>query len=505
MRNKNFELNSYWSYQNVSSGKYASLVSNASFDELKELIKNSMENNEEIRHLSREIYSTSGLYSNVVDYMTSLLTLDKIIISKSKENKQRVESVLKKIKDKEFIRDMLFRAMLDGIAVSYFETSAKTKDNRKFLSDHDVKSVSEINSEVKNASICNLPTDYIQIIGIKNGNYEVAFNLDYFTNFRGEKIENKLRRYPKEIREAFYKYSQNKELSKWVMLDSYKTIVLKIRSSREEKWGRPLVLQAIQDVLYSDYWTNTKRNVLSEINSRIFYMEFPQGKEPGTSALTQNQQRQQHEMVKNGILKRGNSGGTNFFSVASGTKINKLDVDTSLFKDECEKDLKNDICTDLGFAASLLSGVSSSYSSQQNNLQLVISEIYSWVESISYELVKVINQNIIKDKKSPIDIYYLPCSSVNRKEFVNQMKELYTLGHGSLSAWIASTGISPEAYLSLMEMEKIEKWDEKFKPHLTSFTTTSNDKGRPENTDSWGENTDKSKTNNSNDIPRRAR
>jgi len=505
MKNKSFESNSYWSYQGASSGKYSSLVSNISFDELKELIKNPMENNEEIRHLSREIYSISGLYSNVVDYMTSLLTLDKIIISKSKENKQRVESVLKKIKDKEFIRDMLFRAMLDGIAVSYFETSAKTKDNRKFLSDHDVKSVSEINSEVKNASICNLPTDYIQIIGIKNGNYEVAFNLDYFTNFRGEKIENKLRRYPKEIREAFYKYSQNKELSKWVMLDSYKTIVLKIRSSREEKWGRPLVLQAIQDVLYSDYWTNTKRNVLSEINSRIFYMEFPQGKEPGTSALTQNQQRQQHEMVKNGILKRGNSGGTNFFSVASGTKINKLDVDTSLFKDECEKDLKNDICTDLGFAASLLSGVSSSYSSQQNNLQLVISEIYSWVESVSYELVKVINQNIIKDKKNPIDIYYLPCSSVNRKEFVSQMKELYTLGHGSLSAWIASTGISPEAYLSLMEMEKIEKWDEKFKPHLTSFTATSNDKGRPENSNPTSENTQKSKTNNSNNVPRRAR
>lgn len=234
-------------------------------------------------------------------------------------------------------------------------------------------------------------------------------------------------------------------------------------------------------------------------------MEFPQGKEPGTSALTQTQQRQQHEMVKDGILKRGNSGGTNFFSVASGTKINKLDVDTSLFKDECEKDLKNDICTDLGFAASLLSGASSSYSSQQNNLQLVISQVYSWVESISYELIKTINKNIIKDRENPVEIYYLPCSIVNRKEFVNQMKELYTLGHGSLSAWIASTGINPDAYLSLMEMEKLEKWDEKFKPHLTSFTATSNDKGRPENTDFKSENTDKSKTNNSNSNPRIAR
>lgn len=467
-----------------------------------------MENNVEIRRLSREIYSTSGLYSNIVDYMTSLLTLDRIIISKSediqkrKDDKLIMETCLKKIKDKEFIRDMLFRAMLDGVAASYLETSKEIKDDRKFMSDFEVKSISEINSSKINVSVCNLPVDYIEIVGIKNGSYQIAFDLNYFYDCKGEKLENKLRRYPKEIRDAYYKRSKNMSLPNWFVLDNNRTIVLKIRSSREEKWGPPLVLQAIQDILYADYWTNTKRNVLSEINSRIFYMEFPQGKEPGTSALTQSQQKQQHEMVKSGILKRGNSGGTNFFSVASGTKINKLDVDTSLFKDECEKDLKNDICTDLGFAASLLPGTSSSYSSQQNNLQLVISQVYSWVESISYELVKAINSLIIKDKKEQIDIYYLPCSIVNRKEFVNQMKELYTLGHGSLSAWIASTGINPDAYLSLMEMEKADKWDEKFKPHLTSFTATSNNKGRPENPDLTNGNTDKSKSNNSNNTPK---
>lgn len=508
MEENNFEVNSFWGYQNTSSGNYSDLLFGDSYENLKELIKNPMDNNLEIRHLSRAIYSMSGLYSNIIDYMTSLLTLDRIIISKSKSEKKRkrnkfkMEICLKKIKDKEFIRDMLFRAMLDGIAVSYLETSNNISNNQKFMSDFEVKSISEINSDKFNISVCNLPADYIQIVGIKNGNYQIAFDLNYFTNCKGEKLENKLRRYPKEIRDAFYKRSQNAEFPNWFVIDNSRTIILKIRSSREEKWGRPLVLQAIQDILYSDYWTNTKRNVLSEINSRIFYMEFPQGKEPGTSALTQTQQKQQHEMVKNGILKRGNSGGTNFFSVASGTKINKLDVDTSLFKDECEKDLKNDICTDLGFAASLLSGTSSSYSSQQNNLQLVISQVYSWVESISYELVKAINHNIIKDNENQVDIYYLPCSIVNRKEFVNQMKELYTLGHGSLSAWIASTGINPDAYLSLMEMEKSEEWDEKFKPHLTSFTASSNNKGRPENTDSINENTIKSKSNNSNNIPK---
>ena len=232
-----FEVNSFWGYQSASSNNYGDLLSGTSYENLKELIKNPMDNNMEIRHLSREIYSTSGLYSNIVDYMTSLLTLDRIIISKSenrkkrKDNKLKAEICLKKIKDKEFIRDMLFRAMLDGIAVSYLETSKNPTNNQKFINDFDVKSICEVNSKNFNISVCNLPADYIQIVGIKNGSYQVAFDLNYFTNCTGEKLESKLRRYPKEIREAFYKRSKNQGLPNWFVLDNNRTIVLKIRSS----------------------------------------------------------------------------------------------------------------------------------------------------------------------------------------------------------------------------------------------------------------------------------
>ena len=75
----------------------------------------------------------------------------------------------------------------------------------------------------------------------------MAFDLNYFTPCTGEKLESKLRRYPKEIREAFYKRSKNQGLPNWFVLDNNRTIVLKIRSSREEKWSRPLVLQALED------------------------------------------------------------------------------------------------------------------------------------------------------------------------------------------------------------------------------------------------------------------
>lgn len=50
-----FEVNSFWGYQSASSNNYGDLLSGISYESLKELIKNPMDNNMEIRHLSREI------------------------------------------------------------------------------------------------------------------------------------------------------------------------------------------------------------------------------------------------------------------------------------------------------------------------------------------------------------------------------------------------------------------------------------------------------------------
>ncbi len=97
-------------------------------------------------------------------------------------------------------------------------------------------------------------------VGIKNESYQVDFDLNYFTTCTGEKLESNLRRYSKEIIEAFY-YRRSKGLPNWFVLDNNRTIVLKIRSSRKEKWGRPLVLQAIEDILYSYIIGLTLKNV----------------------------------------------------------------------------------------------------------------------------------------------------------------------------------------------------------------------------------------------------
>ena len=479
-------------------------------EQLADLVRDPIANNEILRELSMILYGTNGAFTNTVDYMAAMPTLDKVIVThgrnknKKKQNKELMESVLRTIRDKEVIRDALFRGMIEGLAFYYFETTTTPTSRQKFMTDYDVDSVMEINELGVNASIVSLPTKYTKIVGRKNSSYVIAFNLDYFDIADGESREKKLRKYPKEIREAYERRDKEATNGNWVVLDSSKTIVHKIRSKREEPYGRPIVLAAISDILYGDYFTQTKRNVLDEINNRIVYMTFPEGKEKGTSALTKAQQENQHNAVKGAVMNKNNRGGISFFSVASGTKISAIDTqNTDIFDDKYESNLNDKISLDLGIAGSLLNGVGSgTYSAQQNNLELLSAQLFQWIEQISAELNKCISANIIKDNKNWVECKYLPITHVKKKEMVGYMKDLWLQACGSMSAYIAACGISPDAYYALLDEEIENGIYEKYKPHATSYTMSGEESsgGRPE-ADNPSENTVKSQANNGNSIP----
>lgn len=481
-------------------------------EQLASLVKDPMANNQVLRELSLILYGTNGVYTNTVDYLTAMPTLDRVIVphgksaNKKKQNKELMESTLRSIKDKEIVRDALFRGMIEGVAFYYFETTSRPQSNNKMMTDYDVESIIEINELGINASIISLPVDYTRIVGIKNSSYVLAFNLDYFDIAEGESREKKLRKYPKEIRDAYTARKNNGagNSGNWVILDNTKTIVHKIRSKREERYGRPLVLAAISDILYSDYFTQTKRNVLDEINNRIIYQTFPEGKDKGTSALTKQQQQSQHDAVKGAVMNKNNRGGISFFSVAAGTKINAIEAsNTDIFDDKYESNLNDKISLDMGIAGALLNGVGSgSYAAQEQNLELITSQLFQWIEQIQSELNKCISENIIQDSKNWVEVRYLPMTHVNKGKMVGYMKELYLQGKGSLSLWASACGISPDVFFALLDQELEEDIENKYPVHQTSYTLSGNDKssGRPI-TDDPTENTVASRSNNGNAMP----
>lgn len=476
-------------------------------EQISNLVKDPIGNNELLREISRILYGCNGTVTNTIDYMTAIPTLDKVLVpyGKNKQKKQinldLVTSTLRTIKDKEFVRDALYRGMVDGIAFYYFETTNRPSIPKSY-NDIDIDNIVEINDFGINASIISLPTDYCRIVGIKNNSYVVAFNLDYFTDCNGEKQEKKLRKFPKEIRDAFHERQNSQSSNNWISLDNSHTIVHKIRSAKNEKWGRPLVLAAIKDILYSDYFTDTKRNVLDEINNRIIYQTFPEGKDKGVCALTQKQQENQHNAVKGAVMNKNNRGGISFFSVAAGTKLSTLDpANTDIFDSKNEENLNDTIALGLGIAGGLLNGSGSgNYSSQQNNIELLSAQIFQWIESIQAELNKCININIIKDTKNYVEVYYLPITHVNKKNMVNYAKELYLQGKGSLSLWASACGIPSDVFFALLDRELDMDIENKYPVHRTSYTISKEDNkgGRPESEDSTNPSTVSTKANGGN-------
>jgi len=479
--------------------------------EISAMIKSPMVHNEQLRKLSNQLYSANGLLTQCIDYCTALPTLDNVVIprgkskSKRQTNKRLMESALRSFHHKEIMRDALYKSMIDGVSFYYCAFTNSINDNKKTMGDYDVENILEINELGINMSVIPLPTNFTKIVGRKNSSYVLAFNLRYFEGLDSNELERKLRLYPAEIREGWLKYSKSdSSMMNWLVLDNSKTIVSKVRSKLEEAWGRPLCLAAIKNILYSSYFQDTCRSTLDEINNRIIYQTLPQGKDPGSCALTKKQQTDQHEAVKGAILTKNNRNSTSFFTVSAGTKIDQIKADVSLLDEKNSSYINDQIGVDLGFMANLVSGTGSgNFASQQNNLQLLLSEVFMWIEPITEEFVKVINQNIIKDSNYMVSLYYLPCSIITRKDFTQQMKDLYLQGKGSLTAWIASTGFNSEAYFELMNMELDEDIENKYPVHMTSYTANEKTKtvGRPESENPTNQSTLISKTNNGNAMP----
>jgi hypothetical protein len=476
-------------------------------EDIENILRDPIGNHEMAIKLSEFVYTKNGIVTNSIDYMTALLCLDKIISTKKSTSKASVakelmKSTLETIDDKHFLRDALFTQMIDGIAFYYLEVVKKNVDNTKFLNDYEVENIVEINNLGVNASVITLPWKYTKIVGKKNGRYVLAFNLRFFDNYNGESLERKLKKYPKEISDAYSSKNTKINNGDWLVLDNNHTMCRKIKCKDSEPWGRSTIIAALSDILYKDYFVDTKRNTLDEVNNKIIYQTLPEGEKKGKCALTEPQQKNQHETVKNAVMKKNNKGGTSFFTVASGTKLDSIDVNIDIFDSKNESALDASISMDLGICASLIGAMSSgTFAGGQQNLEMITSQLYTWICEWKKELEFVINKTIIQDDSNKVNIYYFPTSFVNRKEFFTMMESLYTKAGGSLTFLIASTGVDPDIYLQTLDDEIDKGLFEKYKPHQTSFTMSKDSSPGAPMTDTPTESSVQSRNNGGNTLP----
>lgn len=517
--NHNVETNAY-AYNTTLPYIYSVLgdfldASPYTIKDIRTFSKNPQYYNKQLRDLAWWAYNTNGSVRSAVNYIGSMHTLDKVIVCKNRKkrprnferNRLKMLSVLDKINYKQQIRDNLMKNANDGTAFYYFETANRPISNEKFISDYQMANIVEINEIGMDVSIIPLPVDWCRICGRVGNYYRMAFNLRYFDQFNDRELKARLQAMPKEIRDG---YNQNKgSINNWIILDDTKTIVTKVNAAINQPWGVPMAVTAFDDIMYAEYFVNTKRTVLDSINNQIIYMTFPEGKEKGTSSLTKDQQREQHEKVKEAVITRRSQSGISFFSLASGTKIDKMDVDIDIFDEKNEASIKDAVPGALGISSASLDGnTKGNYATASLNLELVASNTYTWVENFMFELNKCINANIIMDSSCVVDCYILPTTFANRDKQVKYMQDLYSHGKGSLTAWVSATGFDPDAYISLLDYELESDFENKYPVHATSFTMSGRDEadskesGRETVDFATNENTIQSQSSGSNTNPK---
>lgn len=155
-------------------------------------------------------------------------------------------------------------------------------------------------------------------------------------------------------------------------------------------------------------------------------------------------------------------------------------------------------------AAQLLGASSTgTFANGQSNLEMINAQLYMWIQELQNELNYVINENIIKDKRNRVEVYYLPTSLVNRQQFFEMMKSLYLQASGSMTMLVSSTGINPDVYFNILDEEYDNKIFDKYIPHLTSNNISKDDNvgGRPSVDNPTNENTIQSQSNGGNNLP----
>jgi len=491
------------------------ITTGISLEQLKLYCRFPMRYNMQLRKISREMYGLNGVFANVCDYYVSMPSLDKITIcyentTQNQKRRKLYDLMIDKLNHKLTSRDILLKLCIDGMYVGYMRnTIASNKDAQIQQGLVDSMVILEGLSMDDSLMIQPLSLDHCRILGFQNNDYVVGFDMMYFNQFIGNDLLGQIKNFPPEFVQAYLLYKKDAS-KRWFKLDQSKTVVVKIKSNIDEPFGRGLAISALSDMFFSEQYTDSQRANIIENAGTIRYLKQPMGEKQGQCSLNTTAQKNQFDNFTNAVISNASGsdkriGKTTVLVLAPGTEVGKLETNTNDATNTLTDENIKKISTNLGFASGALNGEGdSTYSSLEVNIDLILTQVYQWLEQIQWQYTKVFNNLINSKGKDIIKFVYLKTSSLNKKNEYDIAKEMFTLAGGS-RLWLYAVGSGDvDTYMNLMDYEKSMDMDSIYLPHQTSFTTTNDtgDIGGRPTIDSNNPNTQKSKSNDTNNQPK---
>lgn len=462
-----YEINSHvFTPETVNMGEM-SMYSNG--DAIRVFVHDPMHYHNELCDICESLYNANGVLTEVITKMVAAPTFDFIAIpiGGCVESKDKAEDTAKSLAIPLFTRDALRNYLLYGEYVMILQEQ-------------------KVHGEVKKM-LKPLHHKYVRFDGTTEGDHIVSFDLSYFEEeaiYCECNAADLLRTFPDYFYKGYLVYLKDRS-KRWIALPRKTTFAVKHRADMLERHGRPLALAGLDDMIFSTEYLSSQRNQLRQNCSELVIMEHPQGREAGSCALNKTQQDAQYDAFKGAVQKRSNKGRFNSMevttmSVAPGTGIKRLEVNTHLLKETLKEENNEQIAADLGMGLGAVSGKGGqgNYASLKLNMDLVLAECYQFAERAQEQYGKILNYCLNTGEDNAVEFIFLKTSTINRKEAFATAKEMYATAGGSRT-WLYATGTGDSrAYLKLMEYEKAQGYDKKYPPHVTSYTTANNKDGK---------------------------
>lgn len=472
-------------------GSGASLT-DLKMSDLYRYLQNPYSHIKEIQKASKYLTNKHGIVKDILRTVKSLPTLNFHLawssyddVKKIKKYDQKIHQFLDDLDIKKFVRDGLFEVGEMGTIVLCLRSNKYVQ----FLDLDDLK----INKQ-------------------RNGNWVVEYDLKVIEGIKDYKDKLAIiESLPDEVTVGKYNNFKNKgEDFRYVEINNCQ--VINIDGSRNFPYGLPMTIGAWSSILQKEIINRVERSIADRLIKQVLILHAgtldKEGTKPVPKELIQAYFKEVSKLMQkkeaNGSSRSTNeTSGTGVIALPSFFNLKSLEIDTQMFKKEIYEKIDNEIFANLGISSALVyGGGGSNFSSAQMNSEKVFRYIFTILERFE----RVINQYIKQFLPKDLDckFYFDKSTVLNKEKMIDKYKELY-MQTGIAQPWLESLlGVPYHYALGQAEYEKkVLETHKHLYPAANAYTSSGKDgkAGAPELDDSGNENTNKSKTNGSNNSP----
>jgi len=404
-----------------------------------------------MRLISNYFFNRGGIYSNIIQYKTDLISPKYIVSTRNTEDNgnalekvnEGLEFIEKFSLDKQYI-EIIKDVLVEGVSFRYY-----------------VEGDSAITMQ-------ELPSEYCRTKFQWNNSQTVEFDPQYFEReYRDAELREKvLKMYPKEIQTAYSDFKAGKiertDGGYWVLLEPKEAVAFTFNGNNIPRYMS--VLTTIIDL--KDERILTKRRMAQELK-KILIQTVPSDKD-GNFLLTSDEVKSLHKFAKS-IL--GDNEDIDVLTTFAETEVKDLQESQKVKQNTVDK-AEQSVYTEAGISSSL-------FNSDSNTTQK--SSILRDIETLKY-LISSIELFINRKLKEVVDedlwMKIIPVSLHTVDEQYKRAIEGATYGMPTKMIAAIYNGITQKEFLELLNFENnVMNLSEEMTPLKSSHTQTGEEGG----------------------------